>query len=789
MTEPMLDRFARVTVHSLRAGAVLPGAIACLSIMMLKPGQTNYTQFVIAAAFLLIAGVVCAFVLRRMTPHFATWLGEESAAQESLLNAIDIQKIGQAVFWSAAASLILELALIRWQSSLLEFFAFYKNFSLVACFAGLGTGYSLSRKAQIPVAIIAPLACIQFVLLIFIRHILPSEFIKPIMSIPFTEQLHMGADTATSASELIATYGFLAAVFMLTAVTCVPVGQLCGKLMDKGDTLKMYGMNLLGSLAGILTMIALGYCWTPPVVWFSAAFLALVQFITVNKRALALAASAPLIMAVALAWPVNFPNAVVHSPYQVLEAGPGELGCILLKASGTYYQRVHNLSKQATSAEALASVPRLKLRMDYYNFPYRVKPGAKNVLVVGAGTGNDVAAALRGGAEHVDAVEIDPAIEEYGYHFHPEKPYSDPRVTVTINDARAFLRQTHNKYDLIVFGLLDSHGLGSHASNLRLDSYVYTVQALKEARAHLQDDGLISLSFCMLSELNFKKIARMMTAAFDGRKPLSVAFAYDGDVSYLASADPNWTVSNERLKELGTANCTHLVEEVKGEPDISTDDWPFFYMANKTFPVSYLTLAIIVVALAAAIIFFLSEGKPTLEQPQFAFLGAGFMLIETKAITELGLHFGNTWLVTGIVIAAILLMAFFSNLLVSRLKSTNDIVAHILVLVSIGVGYYIVTGNVIPATTAGNWTAVVVLTCPIFFSGIAFSSLIRQTGNIGAAMSMNILGAIAGAMLEYSAMALGYSALYGVALVIYGLSLIATIAGKKQPPPAPAADA
>ena len=69
----------------------------------------------------------------------------------------------------------------------------------------------------------------------------------------------------------------------------------------------------------------------------------------------------------------------------------------------------------------------------------------ENVLVLGAGSGTDVAAALRHGAKHVDAVEIDPVIIRLGREHHPDQPYSDPRVTVVNDDARHFLRTTHEE--------------------------------------------------------------------------------------------------------------------------------------------------------------------------------------------------------------------------------------------------------------------------------------------------------------------------------------------------------
>ena len=58
------------------------------------------------------------------------------------------------------------------------------------------------------------------------------------------------------------------------------------------------------------------------------------------------------------------------------------------------------------------------------------------MLIVGAGSGNDAAGALRNGVEDVVAVEIDPAIIDFGRQYHPEQPYDDPRVRVVNDDAR-----------------------------------------------------------------------------------------------------------------------------------------------------------------------------------------------------------------------------------------------------------------------------------------------------------------------------------------------------------------
>jgi hypothetical protein len=69
-----------------------------------------------------------------------------SLDQAIFLDNIPVHYIDVAILGSAGASLFLELAVIRWRGELFPIFAFYKNYSLLACFAGLGLGYALSEK-------------------------------------------------------------------------------------------------------------------------------------------------------------------------------------------------------------------------------------------------------------------------------------------------------------------------------------------------------------------------------------------------------------------------------------------------------------------------------------------------------------------------------------------------------------------------------------------------------------------------------------------------------------------
>jgi len=93
-------------------------------------------------------------------------------------------------------------------------------------------------------------------------------------------------------------------------------------------------------------------------------------------------------------------------------------------------------------------------------------------------------------------------------------------VHAVVNDARSFLRTTDQTFDLIVYGLLDSHTLLSQGSSVRLDSFVYTVEGLREARARLKPDGMLSLAFTLVSDALGHKIYLMLQQAFDGRPPI-----------------------------------------------------------------------------------------------------------------------------------------------------------------------------------------------------------------------------------------------------------------------------
>jgi SAM-dependent methyltransferase len=563
---------------------------------------------------------------------------------------------------------------------------------------------------------------------------------------------------------------------MLTALTFIPVGQLCGRLMERRPSLRAYGLNLLGSLVGVVVMLAASLLWTPPLVWFAACLLGLLLFYLRRPSTLIAGIVFSAVCTMVLAWwPVDPLWSRVYSPYQLVEIGTdSDTGLTLIRAAGHYYQHIRDFSPYTSVDRAVR---------DYYDFPYRAHPALSDVAIVGSGTGNDVAAAVRAGAAHVDAIEIDPVILEVGEERHPEKPYANPRVHPVNSDARTFLRGTANTYDLIVYGLLDSHTLLSHGSSVRLDSFVYTIEGLHEARSRLKSDGMLALSFTVLSEALGRKIFLMLQDVFDGRAPLSLG-SPGGNTTFLISNDPNWKpplgVITSDLQDI-TANYAYSTASAS----VSTDDWPFFYMPQRVYPVSYLIMIGLILALS-----FLLVGNFVAEAPRFShlpffFLGAGFMLVETKGITEMGLTFGNTWQVIGIVFAGILIMAFLGNCLVQWLDIKRPQLAFAFLLAALAAGFLAARGGGFASTALGRFETAALLSLPLLFSGIVFSTLLAAERHIAAIMAMNLLGAIVGGLLEYNSMYLGFQALYLMAMGCYALAFVADwIFVSKGPAPA-----
>ena len=120
-----------------------------------------------------------------------------------------------------------------------------------------------------------------------------------------------------------------------------------------------------------------------------------------------------------------------------------------------------------------------------------------SVLILGAGGGSEVLTALYHKASSIEAVEVNPQVidllqgeyAEFSNHL-----YSYPQVRVKIAEGRGFMESTDEKYDLIQITLLDSFSSSSAGVYATSESYLYTIEAIKNYIEHLTPEGILSVT-------------------------------------------------------------------------------------------------------------------------------------------------------------------------------------------------------------------------------------------------------------------------------------------------------
>ncbi len=686
---------------------------------------------------------------------------------------------------ASALGLFLEVALIRWHGTEFRACAYLKNITLLACFLGLGLGFARARRAIVSMPAMLVLLAAQ----LLVMDVLSLADADRAIRNPIAAEVYWGMGHITNALHVAVFYGFFAALFVSTIVIFIPIGQLTGRLMVPAAPLASYTVNILGSIVGVVLFSAVSYLWLPPAIWFGIVAIACLWLVRSNRSGLVVGGCA---MAATLAWLGFEPRPQVrdiYSPYQRLEVQAKEfpladasrviLGTSV-SANKTWYMEANDLS-DAFVARWGARVEPVRAKAAAYNLPYRTGPRPDKVLIVGAGAGNDAAAAIRNGAGHIDAVEIDPAILQLGRDVHPESPYQSPRVQTQLADARAYMKGLPAaQFDLIVFGLLDSHTLLTGMASIRLDNFVYTLESMREARRLLRPGGRVCLSFAVGPESVFAaRIFKMLTTAF-GHPPTS--YTLQGtDTSFVIGLDaPASPVSDTELPE-STATVSGAAKLL--DPPMATDDWPFPFLTGRRwsdFPRPYLYL----IGLLAGITLIWvgsTRDRGAGFDGQFFFLGAAFLLVETKGITELALVFGTSWIVTSVVIVAILVLVLLANWVVAAIRVPNLHLVYFLLLASLLLGYAIPIERLLPlGRTVGGIAAAGLLCLPLLFAGIIFAASLRRCESLPSAFSSNLLGAILGGLCEYSSMVLGFRNLYLVAAALYGLAWLC-VAVRKSP--------
>lgn len=714
----------------------------------------------------------------RRSPLIATgWLRTRPFAAAPGVEPLSDGSPAIRLFSLSLAALFLELMVIRWVPSEVRLVAYYANLMLVSSFLGLGVGAILTARAWNLFRLFPVLLALYVAMLLAARlTILPGS----------TGEFRFGPGGTKALS-----YCTLIVLFLLNAGLFVPLGEQIGVQFQRLPSLRAYTWDLSGSLAGTAVFGLFSFLHFSPAAGV-AIVIALVLF---AGRGALRGWSLPLYLAAfAVVFWSGRREPTWWSPYHFItvrefrmhtqpprESGPGvawlaeektgipPAGLRTMRDPPLYTVRVnqdfyqlHGTIDPARYTPGSARQQMIDRTFPLYDLPYRIVHHPTRVLVLGAGGGMDVEAALLRGAHRVDAVEIDPVIARLSAQFNAAAPYANPKVVLHVDDARAFLERNSAQFDLVVFGHLDSQALSSYGASLRLDGYTYTVEGFRQAFARVAPTGAMAVSFSAVGEWMAQKLAQMIAAA-TGAPPLVYVGA--GTITFLAPKRP---VANPPAA-IGEWKLRRAVSQ---PVDLATDDWPYLYLRQRGIPIDYAIVIGALLAISATVLLVVRRAGIGPGDGHCFFLGWGFLLLQTKSIGDCSLYFGNTWLVSTLVIAGVLLMVLFANWAAVRLVRESRLWLYAPLFATLFAVLVLPRELVLaqePIWRAA-WT-VLVVPLPIFFAGLIFSSTFREAPAPALAFGANLLGATLGGFSEYLGMWFGSRALGCMVLAAYTASL------------------
>ena len=680
----------------------------------------------------------------------------------SSLSCKSLGRVGAELFTASFVVLFQELTLIRWLPGQVRVLAYFPNLILLSAFLGLGLG--CLRAGRRPLIWLWPFS---------LGLVVAAGF--GMSRIAFTQNAateHLWLlyyDLPANAPVIGDVRLPIVLAFILSALSFVPLGQFVAERLRefraRSSSLWGYSWDILGSLAGVVSFALVCLLRSFPVVWFAVFLSAGFLFVaSARRRWVYVFAAGAILLLVSKA-----ERADRYSPYYALRVDPDvNRGIFQILANGSLHQVAVDLKRSGPMGDDWHQSVRAG-----YHLPYELAgQRPKRVLVLGAGTGNDVAVALDEGAEQVDAVEIDPEILKIGKDIHPDRPYLSARVRVINTDARSFLNESQEKYDLIVFGTLDSMTRLSALSNVRLDNFIYTVDCLEAARTHLAAGGGLVMYFMVATDYIDRRLGGMLTQTF-GAPPFTVKRYFElFNRIYMAGPAFAGLAGEERAARAPSALRALLRIE------LPSDDWPYLYLQRRQIGAFYLELmAIIAVLAVAGVVVASQEMRRSLSSRRRAdgemfFFGLAFLLLETKSVTAMNLAWGATWLTSAVVFGSILAMILLATL-ITQLRPIPWPVGMAGLIVSLLVAYVAPTQLLLRLdTTMKLGLSVLFVGVPIFFAAVCFALIFRDRDEADLAFGWNLLGAVAGGLLEFLSMAIGIRALSLLALAAYLCALL-----------------
>src|SRR5436305_6255214 len=665
------------------------------------------------------------------------------------------------IFLISFTMLFFELLCIRWIPSYVRYLSYFANFILLASFLGIGLGMLAARRKRFWF----PPFPLLVLLLVYV--VASNKFELHIRSI---QVIYYGASEVRSGAE---NYMALPIIFGMVVLCFIPLARSFGQLFTQVKPLTAYTYDIIGSLAGIASFAAMSYFSLPPLVWFSV--LGLAVLLLSAKRVVLLAA---VVMGVCLLEVGQLQAGAYWSPYYKILLEPA--------VPNGYIVDLNNAGGHQTMTDWHYKEP-------FYQLVYKTFGKTfHHALIIGAGSGSDVAIAEAYGVDSITAVEIDPTIQKLGAQFNPNHAYQDPRVHVVIDDGRNFLQNTTDKYDLIIFALPDSLTLTSSNTSLRLESFLLTQDSLATARTRLTNNGVLVLYNYYREDWLVQKLADMVGHAFNNQQPLVTSYGGWGkaatimDAPRLATLPPGEFGPYHQMATNPNSTTLGIVGQgfyplTSATP--ATDDWPFLYLQDKSFPTIYILGLLMVAGFALVGTLTLAPRKVLRRFDLHMFsLGVAFMLLEIKSLTTFSLLFGNTWLVNALVFFAILSSVLLAILVNRRFKFKRIRLCYLLLFGVLLLNILLPPDALLLSNPLLRYILASVLAfAPVFLANIIFTNAFRDSETADIAFASNLLGIMVGGGMEYLSMVMGYRLLLIPVILFYACALLLRRSSRRTP--------
>lgn len=335
-----------------------------------------------------------------------------------------------------------------------------------------------------------------------------------------------------------------------------------------------------------------------------------------------------------------------------------------------------------------------------------------SVLALGSGGGVDVLCSLIAGAKQIDAVDVNPSMKAFAKMFRNFNGgiYEKRGVKFYIAEARAFVKQTRRKYDLLIMALTQTATMGKVGLAL-VESYVHTKDACRDYWKVLSERGIIALitqepSLALRWWLTCLEIVQEQTGKGTSQASLHLAWwslpqelwattPYrqlvimsrrpfgKGDAELLQRITKRWKIiptfvpfvaADEPLRSvaMGDYSAEDVITETLWRYQINvrpvTDDSPFFVDLSPTVP--QIMWQFVVSALIAVLVFGIVAGLKETRKPSnrvftlqtfwlptayVALLGVGFMLVEIGLMQRTMLLLGSPTHTLALFVGALLL--------------------------------------------------------------------------------------------------------------------------------------